>query len=215
MDVSEISCECKRRPGQVNGSSHRSREGQTEEDVGPRGSGLWKSGLWDGEALSAFRVVDLVLRRVRRRRLQVLQAELSLPGHILATSQLSAATSGIHVACPPSPPLPLSIVLLGPCRPSIPPDLCGQHWNHLLLDQETQRTRHPGIAGCMGLRMVTTVSRHAYVPVDNTSLLRSHLLVTLPSRSKALESFVVEVAHKSTHIAILVRPLCGSLSLPA
>ncbi|KAI0670281.1 kinase-like protein [Trametes maxima] len=30
-----------------------------------------------------------------------------------------------------------------------------------------------------------------------------HLLVTRPSRSKALESFVVEIAHKSTHIAML------------
>ncbi|KAI0375002.1 kinase-like protein [Pilatotrama ljubarskyi] len=30
-----------------------------------------------------------------------------------------------------------------------------------------------------------------------------HLLVTRPSRSKALESFVVEVAHRSTHIAML------------
>ncbi len=33
----------------------------------------------------------------------------------------------------------------------------------------------------------------------------SHLLVTRPSQSKALESFVVEIAHKSTHIAMLVR----------
>ncbi|KAI0748230.1 kinase-like protein [Daedaleopsis nitida] len=30
-----------------------------------------------------------------------------------------------------------------------------------------------------------------------------HLLVTRPSQSKALESFVVEIAHKSTHIAML------------
>ncbi|RDX56656.1 kinase-like protein [Lentinus brumalis] len=30
-----------------------------------------------------------------------------------------------------------------------------------------------------------------------------HLLVTRPSKSKALESFVVEIAHKSTHIAML------------
>ncbi|KAL1944535.1 hypothetical protein VTO73DRAFT_2965 [Trametes versicolor] len=30
-----------------------------------------------------------------------------------------------------------------------------------------------------------------------------HLLVTRPSRSKALESFVVEISHKSTHIAML------------
>ncbi|KAI0636865.1 kinase-like protein [Trametes polyzona] len=30
-----------------------------------------------------------------------------------------------------------------------------------------------------------------------------HLLVTRPSRSKALESFVVEICHKSTHIAML------------
>ncbi|KAH9856985.1 kinase-like protein [Lenzites betulinus] len=30
-----------------------------------------------------------------------------------------------------------------------------------------------------------------------------HLLVTRPSRSKALESFVIEISHKSTHIAML------------
>lgn len=33
----------------------------------------------------------------------------------------------------------------------------------------------------------------------------SHLLVTRPSKSRALECFVVEIAHKSTHIAMLVR----------
>jgi len=31
-----------------------------------------------------------------------------------------------------------------------------------------------------------------------------HLLVTRPSKSRALECFVVEMAHKSTHIALLV-----------
>ena len=33
----------------------------------------------------------------------------------------------------------------------------------------------------------------------------SHLLVTKPSKSRALECFVVEIAQKSTHIAMLVR----------
>lgn len=32
----------------------------------------------------------------------------------------------------------------------------------------------------------------------------SHLLVTRPSQSRALECFVVEIAQKSTHIAMLV-----------
>jgi phosphatidylinositol 4-kinase B len=34
----------------------------------------------------------------------------------------------------------------------------------------------------------------------------SHLLVTKPSKSRALECFVVDIARRSTHIAMLVRP---------
>jgi phosphatidylinositol 4-kinase B len=34
----------------------------------------------------------------------------------------------------------------------------------------------------------------------------SHLLVTRPTKSRALECFVVEIAQRSTHIAIIVRP---------
>ena len=33
----------------------------------------------------------------------------------------------------------------------------------------------------------------------------SHLLVTRPSKSRALECFVVEIAQSSTHIAMMVR----------
>ncbi len=32
-----------------------------------------------------------------------------------------------------------------------------------------------------------------------------HLLVTRPSKSRALECFVVDIAHRSTHIAMIVR----------
>ena len=35
----------------------------------------------------------------------------------------------------------------------------------------------------------------------------SHLLVTKPSKSRALECFVVDIARRSTHIAMLVRSL--------
>ena len=119
-------------------------------------------------------------------------------------SSANSPSVNISSYSPPSPPLPLSIVLLGPCRPSIPPDLCGQHWNHLLLDQETQRTRHPGIAGRMGLCMVRyLVTRSHYHSRINQGY--SHLLVTKPSKSRALESFVVETCENSTHMAMFVR----------
>lgn len=38
-------------------------------------------------------------------------------------------------------------------------------------------------------------------------LLLSHLLVTKPSKSRALECFVIDVAQRSTHIAMLVCPI--------
>ena len=39
----------------------------------------------------------------------------------------------------------------------------------------------------------------------------SHLLITRPSKSRALECFVVEIAQRSTHIAMIVRAHIGLL----
>lgn len=40
--------------------------------------------------------------------------------------------------------------------------------------------------------------------VSSHKTLLSHLLVTRPSKSRALECFVVETAQRSTHIAMMV-----------
>jgi hypothetical protein len=55
----------------------------------------------------------------------------------------------------------------------------------------------------MGVYMVSANVRRIVDFVSDTYL--SHLLVTRPSKSRALECFVVEVAQKSTHIAMIVR----------
>ena len=44
-------------------------------------------------------------------------------------------------------------------------------------------------------------------PVFIMILLLSNLLVTRPSKSRALECFVVDVAQQSTHTAMLVGPI--------
>lgn len=47
--------------------------------------------------------------------------------------------------------------------------------------------------------------RHIVDPFLTSTSVLSHLLVTRPSKSRALECFVVDVAQRSTHIAMIVR----------
>jgi hypothetical protein len=42
----------------------------------------------------------------------------------------------------------------------------------------------------------------------------SHLLVTRPAKSRALECFIVEIAQQSTHIALIVSFLFHSANFP-
>lgn len=56
----------------------------------------------------------------------------------------------------------------------------------------------------MGFRVVRNLSVIITGPVD---IVNSHLLITRPTKSRALECFVVEVAQRSTHIALIVRNL--------
>jgi hypothetical protein len=56
----------------------------------------------------------------------------------------------------------------------------------------------------MGLYLVRTQVLSIYpIPLTPTS----HLLVTHPTKSRALESFVVDIAKRSTHIALIVRQI--------
>lgn len=55
----------------------------------------------------------------------------------------------------------------------------------------------------MGLCLVRVLARHIII-ILLTELEYSHLLVSRPSKSRALECFVSEIVGKSTHVAMLV-----------
>lgn len=115
------------------------------------------------------------------------------------------------LACAPPAALPLALLLLSPPRSQLPSSLRGQRRHHLLPHQETQGARCPPALRCLGLHMVLFFSPRPHHPAHPPSY--SHLLVTRPSKSRALEVFVVETAQRSTHIAMIVRLFSSNIHL--
>ena len=109
-----------------------------------------------------------------------------------------------HVPRSPPTAIPLSFVLLCSCRPTLSHAIFRQHRNHVLPHSPTQGIHYRRASGSLGFHMVNTDVRYKILSNSFLTPRLSHLLVSRPSRSRALECFVMDFSHRSTHVAMLV-----------
>jgi hypothetical protein len=109
-----------------------------------------------------------------------------------------------HVPRSPPTVVPLSFLLFCPCRPALSHAIFRQHRHHILPHSPTQGIHHRRASGGVGFHMVNTDVRYKTPSNSFLTPRLSHLLVSRPSRSRALECFVMDFSHRSTHVAMLV-----------
>lgn len=130
------------------------------------------------------------------------------PNHMTSICSTCNISEANVVACSAAAALPLFVLLLRSRCTQVSAIVLRQHRNYILFDKEIEGTAGPRTVRCLGLYLVYSSGHHLPLNVHLNPSPLSHLLVTRPSKSRALESFVIDTALRSTHVALIVCISC-------